>query len=130
MKDDGKDEIQELNKKGFARISSRLLYYIRTNYMSDIKFFRPGSITTSGSKGSIKYSSSDVFGDHHAYCFDIKRKKEFVDFLVGKFFRVNGDPGSGIRKVFTRILHQHGLHWDECRCGKKNKYDTEDIECD
>ncbi len=122
-----KDDIQELNKKGFVRISSRLLYHIRINAMSDIKFFRPGSITTSGSKGSIKYSSADIFGDHHAYCFDIKRKKEFVDFLVGKFLRVNEDPDSGIRKVFTRILHQHGLHWDECTCDKKNKYDNEDI---
>lgn len=130
VKNGRNDDIQEFNKKGFARISSRLLYYIRTNDMSDIKFFRHGSITTSGSKGSIKYSSSDIFGDHHAYCFDIKRKKEFVDFLVAKFFGVNEDPDNGMRKVFTRVLHQHGLHWDGCRCGKKNKYDMEDIECD
>lgn len=119
------DDIQELNEKGFARISKRLLYYIRTNNMSDIKFFRPGSINASGGKVSIRYSSSDIFGDHRAYCFDIKRKKEFVDFLVGKFFRVNEDPDSGIRKAFTRTLHQHGLHWDGCIC-KKNRCDMEE----
>lgn len=94
--------------------------------MSDIRFFRSGSVSTSG-KGSIKYSSSDIFGDRHAYCFDIKRKKEFVDFLVTKFFKVNKDPDDNIRKAFSRILHQHGLHWEECRCRKKNKYDMEDI---
>lgn len=121
VKNEKKGDVQELNEKGFAKISSRLLYYIRMNNISDIKFFRPSFMTTSGSKGSIRYSSSDIFGDHCAYCFDIKRKKEFVDFLVAKFFMVNENPDHGIRKVFTRILHQHGLHWDECSCDKKNK---------
>ena len=119
------DDIQELNEKGFARISQRLLYYIRANNMPDIKFFRPCSINASGCKVSVRYSSSDIFGDHHVYCFDIKRKKEFVDFLVGKFFRMNEDPDSGIRKAFTRILHQHGLHWDGCICNK-NMHDMEE----
>lgn len=121
-------EVQELNEKGFVRISTRLLYYVRNNDVIDIRFFRPGTIAVSGSKGSIKYSSSDIFGDRNCYCFDTRRKKEFVDFLVAKFLKVNEDPDENIRKVFTRILHQHGLHWDECRCGKKNKYDEEDIE--
>lgn len=79
------DEIKEFNEKGFARISSRFLYYIRTNNISDIKFFKVGT-TNSGKRGSIKYSSLDVFGDRYDYCFDIRRKKEFVDFLVAKFF--------------------------------------------
>lgn len=122
---DSVDEIQELNEKGFAKKSSRLLYYIRNNDMPDIKIFRTGSTASSGGKGSVKYSSSDVFGDRHAYCFDIRRKKEFVDFLVAKFFMANENPDANIRKAFTRVLHSHGLHWDECRCGKKNKYDME-----
>lgn len=130
VKNDTEAEIQEFNEKGFVRISKRLLYYIRINNISDIKFFRPGSINPAGGTRSIRYSSSDIFGDHHAYCFDIKRKKEFVDFLVEKFFIANEHPDSGIRKVFTRILHQHRLHWEECTCGKKNKYDMEDIERD
>lgn len=112
------DEIREFNEKGFARISSRLLYYIRTNNISNIKFFKVGT-TNSGNRGSIKYSSIDVFGDRYDYCFDIGRKKEFVDFLVAKFFNVNKNPDMSIRKGFTRILHHHGLHWDECRCVKK-----------
>ena len=119
------DEIQELNQKGFARMSRRLLYYIRINNMPYIKFFRIGMTATSGSKGSIKYSSLDIFGDRHEYCFDIRRKKEFVDFLVAKFFVVNENPDMSIRKVFTRILHHHGLHWGECRCPKKNKNGVE-----
>lgn len=127
VKKDRKDDVQELNKKGFVKISSRLLYYIRNNGVLYIRFFRPGTVAVSGSKGSIKYSSSDIFGDRNCYCFDTRRKKEFVDFLVTKFFMINENPDANIRKVFTRILHQHGLHWDECVCGKKNKYDTEDI---
>lgn len=67
----------------------------------------------SGSKGSIKYSYSTIFGDHHVYCFDIKRKKEFVDFLMAKFFMVNEHPD-------VRILHQYGLHWGGC-CKKNVK---------
>ena len=121
-------EVQELNEKGFVKISGRLLYYIRNNGVLDIRFFRPGTTSVSGSKGSIKYGSSDIFGDRNCYCFDTRRKKEFVDFLVAKFINMNEDPDENIRKVFTRILHQHGLHWDECRCGKKNKYDEECIE--
>ena len=124
------DDVQELNEKGFAKTSGRLLYYMRNNDVPNIKIFRAGGRVSSGSKGSIKYSFSDIFGDRHTYCFDIRRKKEFVDFLVAKFFMVNEDPDSNIRKVFTRLLHQHGLHWDECRCGKKNKYDIGDIEYD
>ncbi len=123
MAENDVDEIQELNEKGFAKTSGILLYYVRNNDVPNIKIFRTGSRVSSGSKGAIKYSFSDIFGDRHTYCFDIRRKKEFVDFLVGKFFMVNEDPDSNIRKAFTRILHQHGLHWDECRCGKKNKYD-------
>ena len=114
-------EVQELNEKGFTKTSGRLLYYIRNNHVPDIKIFRTGSTTSSGSKGSIKYSSSDIFGDHCSYCFDIRRKKEFVDFLVAKFFKENKDPDGHIRKVFTHMLHSHGLHWDECSCEKKNK---------
>lgn len=115
------DCIRELNEKGFVRTSDILLYYIRTTCnIQDIKFFRPSSIAISGSKGSVKYSCSAIFGDHRVYCFDIKRKKEFVDFLVAKFFMANACPDVNKRKVFTRILHQHGLHWEGC-CGKKNK---------
>lgn len=94
---------------------------MRNNDRPDIKIFRTDTTAISGSKGSIKYSSSDIFGDCYAYCFDIRRKKEFVDFLVNKFFKVNEDPDKNIRKVFTHILHSHGLHWKECRCGKKDK---------
>ena len=120
VKNGREDGIQEFNEKGFARISKRLLYHIRTNNVPDIKFFRPGSMSpSSGRKVLVRYSSSDIFGDHHVYCFDIKRKKEFVDFLVEKFFRMNEYPEIGMRKVFTRILHDHGLHWDECRCKEK-----------
>lgn len=118
-------EIQEFNKKGFAKTSNRLLYYIRNNYVPDTKIFRPCRTVSSGNKGSAKYSSSDIFGCHSSYCFDKKRKKEFVDFLVTKFLEVNKDPDENIRKVFTRMLHSHGLHWDECSCEKKNN-DTGD----
>lgn len=124
-RNDLEDDIQELHKKGFAKTSNRLLYYIRNNDMPDIKIFRTCSMASS--RKGIKYSYSDIFGNRSAYCFDIRRKKEFVDFLVAKFFNANENPDANMRKVFTRILHSHGLHWEECTCGKKNKYDMGDM---
>lgn len=114
------NDIQELNEKGFVRSSPRLLYRIRINDMSNVKFFRPNVGASAGTKGSAKYSSIDVFGGHIVYCFDIRRKKEFVDFLVAKFFGANGDPDESIRKAFTRILHSNGLHWEGCSCTNKD----------
>ena len=117
-------EIQELNKKGFVRKTSRLLYYIRNSDRPDIKFFRSGSVSASGSKGDVKYSSYDIFGEHFVYFFDVRRKKEFVDFLVAKFLTTNKNPDANIRKAFTRILHSHGLNW----YGQWSKNDLEEQE--
>ena len=113
-------EIQELDKKGFARSSYKLLRYIRKNKMVDIKFFKVGANSLSGSKGDAKYSAVDIFGDHFTYYFYISRKKEFVNFLVDKFLMQNKDPDKNLRKVFTKILHSHGLHWEECWCANKS----------
>lgn len=113
------EDVQELNEKGYIKTSPRLLYYIRTNNMFDIKFFRPGVARSSGSKGSSEYSSIDIFGEYCVYCYDIGHIKEFVDFLVSKFFSVNENPDDSIRKAFTRILHSNGLHWKGCCCREK-----------
>lgn len=119
-------EIQELKEKGFVKSSQRLLYYIRTRGYPNIKIFRTGITAGSGRKGTTKYSSIDIFGDHHNYCYDINRKKEFVDFLVRKFYTNNDNPDMNIRKVFSRMLHAHGLHWDECACKKKDDGDVDE----
>jgi hypothetical protein len=116
--DDSIDEIKKLNKKGFAKTSGRLFYYIRHNDMPYIKIFRSCKLSSSRGRGT-KYNYSDIFGDRSAYCFDVRRKKEFVDFLVSKFFKENENPDGNMKKAFTRILHQHGLHWKECICEKK-----------
>jgi hypothetical protein len=34
-----------------------------------------------------------------------------VDFLVEMFYEKNPNPDVEIRKVFTRLLHLHRLHW-------------------
>lgn len=124
----GKDcllEIRELKEKGFIRSSKRLLYYVRTECDLDIKIFRTGVTTGSGRKG--KYSSIDIFGERHNYCYDIDRKKEFIDFLVTKFLAKNGNADMNIRKVFSRLLHTHGLHWEGCYCRNKNGEDKAEL---
>lgn len=43
---------------------------------------------------------------------NIRRDKEFIEFLVKKFFDENPEPDKEIRKIFTRILHYHNtLVW-------------------
>lgn len=115
----GEKESYELKNKGYARTSHALAYYLRKNASkgvdSNFRIFRPGVSTTSGGKGS-RFSSIDVFGDYHSYFYYIEKKERFVEFLVSKFLAKNKDPDANIRRVFTRILHNHGLHWYGCCC--------------
>lgn len=110
------DEIIEFETIGFARSSGKLLDYIRKNDIL-VKIF--SSTKTRGanrSNGPIK-----VIGDYYRYYYNIEYKKEFVDFLVEKFYKNNPGPGPGIKKAFTHILHGNGLHWKGC-CGEYTRH--------
>ena len=104
-------EIKEFESSGFARSSRALLNYVRRYRCSYTKTF------TSGKTGR----SIDIFGICITYIYDIRHKKEFIDFLVDKFLAKNPDPDMSIRKAFTRMLHTNGLHWKRCLCIEKDK---------
>ena len=109
MKKNVPEEIIEFEIIGFSRASDKLLDYIRKNNIL-VKIFN--STKTKGanrSNGPIK-----VLGEYYRYYYKIECKKEFVDFLVEKFYRINPDSDQSIQKAFTRILHNNGLHWKGC----------------
>jgi hypothetical protein len=110
------NEIIEFEMIGFARPSDKLLDYIRGNNIL-VKIFN--STKTKGSNrknGPIK-----IFGDYYRYYYKIEFQKEFVDFLVEKFYKNNPDPDPNIKKAFTRILHDNGLHWEWC-CHARDRH--------
>lgn len=105
------EEIIEFEITGFSRASDKLLDYIRKN---SILFKIFNSTKTKGASRS--YGPVKIIGDYYRYYYNIEYKEEFVDFLVEKFYRINPDPDQSIRKAFTRILHNNGLHWAGCCC--------------
>ena len=109
------EEIIEFEIIGFSRTSDKLLDYIRKNNIL-VKIFN--STKTKGanrSNGPVK-----ILGEYYRYYYKIEHKKEFVDFLVEKFYKINPSPEQNIRKAFTRLLHNNGLHWT--RCCRDNRY--------
>lgn len=113
-------EIYEFETNGFVRSSySYTLCRLRIQYGKYLRIFN-----SEYGRTRAKYGTRDIFGDKIYYYYDIRRKKEFIDFLVGKFYEKNQNPDADIRSVFTRILHAHKLHWFGCRHGGKDRYDT------
>lgn len=96
-------------------------------YGKYLRIFNVGCHISVGRTGA-KYGTYDIFGDRICYYYDIRRKKEFVDFLIGKFYEKNQNPDADIRCVFTRILHTHKLHWFGCRHDGKDRYDVSKID--
>jgi hypothetical protein len=63
-------------------------------------------------RGGTRYSSLDIFGETISTWYEPENPKEFVESLVRKFYAKNPDPSPEIRRAFTRLLHQHNLHWE------------------
>lgn len=122
-------EIDEFEINGFIKSpgNSYILTRLRIHHGEYLRIFNAGFNISAGRTGS-KYGIYDVFGDRICYYYDIRREKEFVDFLVKKFYEKNPNPDSGIRKVFTRILHSHKLHWFGCVHEGKDRCDKSTIE--
>ena len=118
------EEIMEFGTVGFARSSDKLLEYIRKKNIL-VKIFN--STKTKGSNRS--YGPIKIIGDYYRYYYKIEYKKEFVDFLVEKFYKNNPDPEPRIKRAFTHILHNNGLHWAGCCRDNKDihKYVFKDI---
>lgn len=107
--------IKELSSQGYAKTSRSLQVYLRKNPEFNSNVFRFSSGTQSG-RGKIIYSENDLFGEKLVYyvldCEDAK--KDFSKFLVEKFLGKNSESKSGLRKSFTQLLHNYGMHWDLC----------------
>lgn len=118
---------EEFETKGFIKTpgESDLLVQLRWRYGKYLKIFNAGHNISIGRTGA-KYGSYDIFGSKLCYYYDKRREKDFINFLVEKFFEKNPDADSDIRKVFTRVLHSHGLCWFGCVHGKLRAFRHKD----
>lgn len=107
--------IKEFETNGFIEApgESDILWQLRWRYSKYLKIFNVGHNISIGRSGA-RYGPYDIFGSKVCYYYDNRRKNDFIDFLVKKFFEKNPEPDSEIRKVFTRILHAYGLCWFGC----------------
>jgi hypothetical protein len=76
-------------------------------------------VSCSGRKGTIKFSSVDLFGMrltreiyivHNVGMFRIFISRR----LQAMFEKTNPDPSKDLRRAFTRYLHNYELHWSCC----------------
>lgn len=117
--------ICEFETKGFVKTPhsrNTVLNRLRYQYGEYLRIFRAGCNNSVG-KASAKYGVYDVFGNKISYYYDIRKKDKFVNFLVEMFHEKNPNPDMEIRKVFTRLLHTHRLHWFGCRHVGKDIHD-------
>ena len=123
------DVIGEFETKGFieSQSDSYILARLRNQYREYLKIFSSGFGVSAGRTGS-KYGIYDIFGNRICYYYDSRKESQFVDHLVKKFYDKNPVPDKEIRKVFTRILHVHRLHWYGCRHSAKIRYDVKEVQ--
>lgn len=123
------ESIDEFENNGFIKCISENygLKKLRERYGEHLKIFNSGHNISIGRAGA-KYGTYEIFGGKTCYYYDIRREKEFVNYLVDRFYNNNPNPDKEIRKVFTRILHAHRLHWFGCRHSGKNRYDIAKME--
>lgn len=109
-------EVHEFETEGFVKSShnSTVLDRLRSQYGKYLKTFNAGNNNSIGRSGA-RYGSYDVFGSRICYYYDIRKEGKFVDFITKLFYDNNPSPNEEIRKVFTRVMHVHGLHWFGCR---------------
>jgi hypothetical protein len=116
----------ELSSRGYTDINHCMANYISNHPGFSAYVFRFSGSTTS--KGHHpEYSAFDLFGERISYyildCDEARR--EFSEFLVKKMKKNNkGRLSAGLKKAFTRILHQYNMHSElcyYCRPGEKSK---------
>jgi len=114
---EGCREMKELVERGFVRPSRRLNQYIRKHpeLRQAVSVFKGGSV----GRGRTKYSGYDLLGREQLTLYYLKgREEELSKYLEELFYKKNPEPNEGLRKAFTRLLHDHGLHWSGC-CGAR-----------
>jgi hypothetical protein len=116
----------EFETEGFVKTphnKNAVLNRLRSQHAEHLRIFRAGCNNSVG-KACAKYGVYDVFGNKICYYYDIRKKDKFVNLLVEIFYEKNPNPGVEIRKVFTRLLHLHRLHWFGCCHAGKDIRDT------
>ena len=114
------NNISEFEKNGFVRSHHNTINKLRSSslYRKYFRIFKSAMIDTN--RRNPKYSARDIFGDKLVYYYDKRREKEFINFLVERFYEKNPQPDQYMRRTFTRILHHHNLCWHGCcHAGKK-----------
>jgi hypothetical protein len=109
-------EVYEFETKGFVKTPHRrsvVLYRLRSQYGKYLRTFHVGS-KCAVRRSKATYGTYDIFGGKISYYYDIRKEDKFVNFLIELFCEKNPNPDVDIRKVFTRILHVHNLHWSGC----------------
>jgi hypothetical protein len=60
-------------------------------------------------------SCRDLFGERSVtYYYQPDRKEEFEKHLESLFLATNPNPSRYLRSTFTKLLHEHNLHWSQC----------------
>lgn len=120
-------ELDEFEFRGFVSYPKRpgVLRRLRIHYNEYFRIFKCG-IHGSGSCRPSRCSTIDIFGRRLHYCYDIRRKYDFVKFLVDEFYKENPLADTNMRSQFTRLLHSHGLCWRGCWHLSKEKIMEED----
>jgi hypothetical protein len=131
-----KNEFSESRKRELLQIEAELLIQgfvpvdavpptLRTSIVDPLYIEHPARAfritgVNSGQKGSRKFKCVDLFGVgtlHESYFIvDWDRFSKFISAkLEAKFVETNPDTPKQLRKVFTRFMHNFGLHWSGCQ---------------
>lgn len=85
-------------------------FSLRETFGTDIALFNP-----SIGENTKRFKAKKIFGDQIGKILYLPSKRQKVEtFLEGKFFKNNPQPDKYLRSSFTKILHQHNLHWSGC----------------
>ncbi|MHB1868430.1 MAG: IS110 family transposase [Nitrososphaerales archaeon] len=118
------NDIRRLQRRGFIRardvpspirkaLSNSLAFYPK------LRQIKITSVNHGGGKGATKFSSVNIFGRRYFgeiyFVSDVDSFKRFISRrLETMFIGTNPNPDLGLRKAFTRYLHNHDLHWRGC----------------
>lgn len=116
-----KKKLKEFKNNGYTEsiTDHRLLTMLRQDYSEYFRIFDAGQRIAVGKIS--EYGSYDLFGKRTYYYYDVRKEKEFVDFLVNLFYSKNPNADMQLQSLFTRALHIHGLCWSGCATHNRPK---------
>ncbi len=98
-------EVKEFLEAGFSRTKGNIIAKLRARGVK-YQIFSADKC----SKGGYRYGQYALFGvQRFKYVYDMERKSEFIEYLTALFNEVNPDASIGLRRAFTKILHNNRL---------------------